>query len=75
MPSTIVFSRGLSLPVAVVVPCVAFIGGIMELMLVSWQMRFSVGMDEADAPLKLLHASIFDIYKVIESLVCCLKGM
>jgi len=33
-------------PVAVVVPCVAFIGGIMELMLVSWQMRFSVGMDE-----------------------------
>jgi hypothetical protein len=31
-------------------------------------------MDEADAPLKLLHASILDIYKVIESLVCCLKG-
>jgi hypothetical protein len=32
-------------------------------------------MDEADAPLKLLHASIFDIYKVIEPLVCCLKGI
>ena len=31
-------------------------------------------MDEADVPLKLLHASILDIYKVIESLVCCLKG-
>ena len=32
-------------------------------------------MDEADVPLKLLHASIFDIYKVIEPLVCCLKGI
>ena len=31
-------------------------------------------MDEADVPLKLLHTSILDIYKVIESLVCCLKG-
>ena len=31
-------------------------------------------MDEADAPLKLLHTSILDIYKVIEPLVCCLKG-
>jgi hypothetical protein len=30
-------------------------------------------MDEADVPLKLLHTSILDIYKVIESLVCCLK--
>jgi hypothetical protein len=32
-------------------------------------------MDEADVPLKLLHASILDIYKVIEPLVCCLKGI
>ena len=32
-------------------------------------------MDEADVPLKLLHASIFDMYKVIEPLVCCLKGI
>ena len=32
-------------------------------------------MDEADVPLKLLHASILDIYKVIESLECCLKGI
>jgi len=32
-------------------------------------------MDEADVPLKLLHTSILDIYKVIESLVCCLKGI
>jgi hypothetical protein len=31
-------------------------------------------MDEVDVPLKLLHTSILDIYKVIESLVCCLKG-
>ena len=31
--------------------------------------------DEADIPLKLLHASILDIYKVIEPLVCCLKGI
>jgi hypothetical protein len=33
-------------PVAVVVPRVAVIGGVMELTLASWQMRFSVGMDE-----------------------------
>jgi hypothetical protein len=32
-------------------------------------------MDEADVSLKLLHPSILDIYKVIESLVCCLKGI
>ena len=32
-------------------------------------------MDEADVPLKLLHTSILDIYKVIEPLVCCLKGI
>ncbi len=31
-------------------------------------------MDEADVPLKLLHVSILDTYKVIESLVCRLKG-
>jgi hypothetical protein len=31
-------------------------------------------MDEADVPLKLLHTSMLDIYKVTESLVCCLKG-
>ena len=31
-------------------------------------------MDEADVPLKLLHTSILDIFKVIDSLVCCLKG-
>jgi hypothetical protein len=31
-------------------------------------------MDEADVPLKLLHVSILDTYKVLESLVCCLKG-
>ena len=31
-------------------------------------------MDEADAPLKLLHTSILDIFKVIDPLVCCLKG-
>jgi hypothetical protein len=34
------------LPVAVVVPRVAVIGGVMELTLASWQMRFSVIMDE-----------------------------
>jgi len=33
-------------PVAVVVPRVAVIGGVMELTLASWQMRFSVSMDE-----------------------------
>ena len=31
-------------------------------------------MDEADVPLKLLHTSILDIFKVIDPLVCCLKG-
>ena len=33
-------------PVAGVVPRDAIIGGVMELTLESWQMRFSVGMDE-----------------------------
>jgi hypothetical protein len=31
-------------------------------------------MDEAGVPLKLLHTSILDIYKLIEPLICCLKG-
>jgi len=33
-------------PVTVVVPRVTVIGGVMELTLSSWQMRFSVGIDE-----------------------------
>ncbi len=32
-------------------------------------------MVEADIHLRLLHTSILDIYKVFESLECCLKGM
>ena len=32
-------------------------------------------MVEADINLRLLHTSILDIYKVFESLVCCLKGI
>jgi hypothetical protein len=32
-------------------------------------------MDEADIPLRPLHTSILDIYKVFETLVCCLKGI
>jgi hypothetical protein len=32
-------------------------------------------MVDADIHLRLLHTSIIDIYKVFESLVCCLKGM
>jgi hypothetical protein len=32
-------------------------------------------MFEADIYLRLLHASIVDIYKVFELLVCCLKGI
>ena len=33
-------------PVTVIVPRVAVISGVMELTLSSWQMRFSVGIDE-----------------------------
>jgi hypothetical protein len=32
-------------------------------------------MVEADIPLKPLHTSILDIYKVFETMVCCLKGI
>jgi hypothetical protein len=32
-------------------------------------------MVEADIYLRLLHTSIVDIYKVFETLVCCLKGV
>ncbi len=32
-------------------------------------------MFEADIHLRQLHASILDIYKVFELLVCCLKGI
>jgi hypothetical protein len=32
-------------------------------------------MFEADIHLRLLHTSILDIYKVFETLVCCLKGI
>ncbi len=32
-------------------------------------------MVEADIHLRPLHTSILDIYKVIETLVCCLKGI
>ncbi len=32
-------------------------------------------MVEADIPFRLLHTSILDIYKVFETLVCCLKGI
>ncbi len=32
-------------------------------------------MFEANVNLRLLHTSILDIYKVLELLVCCLKGV
>ena len=32
-------------------------------------------MIETDIHLRPLHTSILDIYKVFESLVCCLKGI
>jgi hypothetical protein len=32
-------------------------------------------MVEADIHLRLVHNSILDIYNVLESLICCLKGI
>jgi hypothetical protein len=32
-------------------------------------------MVESDIHLRLLHITILDIYKVFETLVCCLKGI
>jgi hypothetical protein len=32
-------------------------------------------MVEADIHLRPLHTSIFDMYKMFETLVCCLKGI
>ena len=46
VPPVVVLSLDVLKPVAVVVPRVAVIGGVMELTLASWQMRFSVSMDE-----------------------------
>ena len=38
-------------------------------------MMLSNVMVEADIHLRLLHTSILDIYKVFETIVCCIKGM
>ncbi len=42
--------------------------------LVEWKWCHYV-MSETDIDLRPLHTSLFDIYKVFEPLVCCLKGM
>ncbi len=42
--------------------------------LVEWKWCHNI-MVEADIHLRLLHTSILDIYKVLEPLVCCLKGV
>ena len=38
-------------------------------------MMLSNVMVEADIHLRLLHTSILDIYKVFETIVCCIKGI
>ena len=42
--------------------------------LVKWKWCHNV-IFEADIHFRLLHTSILDIYKVFETLVCCLKGI
>jgi hypothetical protein len=38
-------------------------------------MMLSNVMFEADIHLRMLHTSILDIYKMFETLLCCLKGI